>query len=889
MSDELIASQCCPKFFKATRVDNSCFRIAEAYISEDTFNGISDADRKFVRFGTDDEGDDICWEVDRTRAFTGVPAGFTTITGLTAADDIVDSADKILLESATQDSAIYVIVAACRKSDWDVILKGGSGSDYLVNDSTKLLNFRKRYGSAVTKGGLSGNVCVQPQQQFFAFDIRSTTTIDGSTTHANNYDGTPVGNASPIAVGKFIKVTANLVDSGGSAASVYKDTVGNNSEESSTNASSVTNEIFKVIDIKRQTRPGASNSPTYMKSISAFFAAGSTVTVLPADCSDCLQAYLQTEGQSYTSATMDTIIPFATAGDTYINLFNTTPSLWPCRVNIERTYDPNMSDARVSGSVNEKIRSREPFISTTAPSLTRTNCNDPNDNAATSLTGQSFDFGYNTQSSFDKLPFTNNIFESHRADPDADIATVKVSAEYTKNLRMSRDNATDTKSCGNMIHVNTLGSGSNAVDFDYILNSVTVTTTYNTPSFTGDVPEAVMFPTQSNSTSLSTVAVIPAWKDTQSQTCGQFNDNCVYPNGNIVAVDSSNKPVVDGEFLDSGTPSIGYAAKQKVYKGRIGMRTTDGELIPMLRYAQFYCNNISDPTYSFPDPIKQAIEEDLPRMNNIIDLVVPLAPQLEIAGGFNVNGFKPSEQLTSEDRGRTDVVSEPGGSGKCYPGKSHQSKITFGDAATTGTSLTGLPFYMTTYAIGTGGTYLYQEGDQKLINNLNEIREIEAALNCDPNDETTQRLNCDGTGNCDPGNLPLSNCREIHSLLAPHFMAHFIANNKYTKFNGSTTGVDFGNSGFLYKGNGEHYLDGALSGDAYEYVTSSGEPATNIALGDLIGIDSEWSSVYIEAQDPFARGCTGCMRTVFSDDNYALITEYERPGSLTEDSNPHTI
>ena len=548
-----------------------------------------------------------------------------------------------------------------------------------------------------------------------------------------------------------------------------------------------------------------------------------------------------------------------------------------------------MSDARVENDVKEKIRSREPFISTAAPSLTRTNCNDPSDNAAGApLTGKSFDFGYDTQTSFDKLPFTNNIFEAHRADPDADIATVKVSAEYTKNLRMSRDNATDTKSCGNMIHVNTLGSGPTAVDFDYILNSVTVTTTYNTSSFTGDVPEAVMFPTQSNSSSLSTVAVIPAWKDTQLQTCGSFNEACNYPTGQIAVVDPTNKPTVDGEFLAGGTPSIGYSPKEKVYKGRIGMRTTDGELIPMLRYAQFYCNNISDPTYSFSNPIKQAIEEDLPRMNNIIDLVVPLAPQLEIAGGFNVNGFKPSEQLTSEDRGRTDVVSEPGGSGKCYPGKSHQSKITFGDAATTGTSLTGLPFYMTTYAIGTGGTYLYQEGDQKFINNLNTIREIEAALNCDPNDEVTQRLFCDGTGLCD-ASLNIANCREIHSLLAPHFMAHFIANNKYTKFNGSTTDVDFDKSDFLYRGNGEHYLDGALSGDAHEYVNSAGEPATNIAFGDLIGIDSEWSSVYIEAQDPFARGCTGCMRTVFSDDNYALITEYERSGSLTEDSNPHTI
>ena len=95
MTDELIAQQCCPTFFKATRVDNSCFRQAEAYIATDVFTSISDADRKFVRFGTDNNGRDLCWEVDRTFEFNSVPNGATIITGLTAADDIKNSADKI--------------------------------------------------------------------------------------------------------------------------------------------------------------------------------------------------------------------------------------------------------------------------------------------------------------------------------------------------------------------------------------------------------------------------------------------------------------------------------------------------------------------------------------------------------------------------------------------------------------------------------------------------------------------------------------------------------------------------------------------------------------------------------------------------------------------------
>ena len=227
-----------------------------------------------------------------------------------------------------------------------------------------------------------------------------------------------------------------------------------------------------------------------MKSISAFFADGSTITVLPDTCTDCLQAYLQTEGQAHENKTLGDIIPFDSGS--YLGLFNSSPTLWPCRVNIERTYDPDMSGARVGGFERQKIRGREDFLSTTTPTYTRTNCNDPSENG-TQLPVKSFDHGYDTDS-FSNLPFTKNIFEAHRNDPNAEIATVKVSAEYTKNLRMARSNALDSKACGNSIHVQSLGSGDFATNFDYILNSVTVTTTNTTPSFTGDVPEAVIFP-----------------------------------------------------------------------------------------------------------------------------------------------------------------------------------------------------------------------------------------------------------------------------------------------------------------------------------------------------------------------------------------------------------
>ena len=46
-------------------------------------------------------------------------------------------------------------------------------------------------------------------------------------------------------------------------------------------------------------------------------------------------------------------------------------------------------------------------------------------------------------------------------------------------------------------------------------------------------------------------------------------------------------------------------------------------------------------------------------------------------------------------------------------------------------------------------------------------------------------------------------------------------------------------------------------------------------------IDSEWSSVIIEAQDPYTKGCEGCMRTVFNDSNYQIPFENDPPDDFT--------
>ena len=917
MSEELIASKCCPTFYKATRVDSSCFRRAEAYISTDTFTGIA-VDRKFVRFGTDNTGDDLVWEVDKSTEITSVPAGFTTITGLTAATDILTTADAIMLESSTQDDKIYMIIAACRRADYDVILKGGSGADYLVNDATKLAAFQKRFGSFAT--AVSGN-CIKPKQQFFAVNVRSAT-INTSTSHQNDHDAGTPGNATPIAIGKFIKLTGNLTNAAGSAASVFRDTIGNNDEESATTASSVTNEIFKVIDVKKQTIPGvaaANGSTIYPYDVDAYIESA-TITTLNTSCSDCLQAYLDYESQGgATTATLDTIIPFGSAGDTYIDLLNKAPTLWPCRVQINRKFNLSMGDTNLATGDKQRILSRQEgdieFITDTT--IEGSNCADPSNNPNNSQTINSFQFGYDT-SNTGKQPFQGDIFNAHRGKQGGVLPDITINTEYTKNLRMISTAAESDGACGDHVAVRKLSPSSGSdVSFDYLLNSVSITTSYSTDSTVGDVPTLAVFPTTENA-SLA-VDIVPAWRDGQSRQCG-LNKGCPPPGGlgagfQTVGYSISDRPVVAGK-LETTTPSIGLDSTATVYHGRIGMTTPRKELIPMLRYAKFYCNaspSAENGVNSMlagtrTEAIQRILFEDKAVLGDI-DLVVPLTPQVEIAAGFNVNGFKPSEQRTSTTNGRTDTVVDPAdGSLKCFPGKSHQAKFTFGNKSATGTSITGIPFYFTSYAVGDADTYKYSEQPPETASSLagfglQDIINFEDEKNCNgavavPLGTTGRDLDtldtsgvhfCSDGGICNSVNV--SGCRDIHILTNPSFLGFFIGNNKYTKFNGTTdTSGGFLTDAFLYAGNGTNYTTGHLSGDAYEFVKDNGQKGTR-TNDSRVGVDSEWSSVIIEAQDPFARGCTDCLRTyedISGGDNYTLMTHpYENTASSL--SNPHTI
>lgn len=879
MSEELL-SKCCPTYFKATRCDNSCFRRAEAYIATDTFNGLA-PNREYVRYGTDDAGDDVCWYVDRNQTeLTSVPNGATIITGLTAGTDILDSEDDILIESAAQDDTIWIVVADCRRTDYDVILKGGSGTDYLVDDATKRENFRKRFGSSTTNVSLN---CLVPRQQIFAFNTRAAT-IDGSTTHQGNSGS---GDPDPLAVGKFVKISGSFVDASGSAASVYKTTVvGNNAHESGLTTSTLTNGIFKIIDIKRQNKPGTSNLK-YYRDIAAYINSP-VVTSLNTNCSDCLQAYLDFEGESgATDATLDTIIPFATAGDDAIDLIFDSISLWPCRVNINRTFNMSCSSASSNEVDNDKIRSRKDLILGDADPVTVTqdNCSDPADNTVIPL--NSFDFCYDTG---DNMPLTQSIFNAHRRDKGASINTVTINTEYTKNLRTPKNNADAQGSCGDTIRVSNITDSSGvSTTFDYLLNSVSITTSYGTdPTEHTDVPMVAVFPTTETTTALE-VPVLPGWVDGQQTAC-DFNlceDNLstnTYQFDNAVKL--SNKH-------ETTTPSIGLDATNKVYHGRVGMIRTDGRVTPMLRYSNYYCNvgaarNVN-PVPAVP-AIQDSINEDRARLGGGIDLIVPLAPQLEIAAGFNVNGFIPTHQRTDPDGGRSSIQDPADSNKRCYPGKSHQAKFTFGTKSVDGESITSLPFFLQSYCCGTTG-YTYVEGTHSCLTgnpNIEDIRDIEKEFDCDPQNLDSQHTSCRNANSVDcPDGGDYSTCRDIHILTNPSFLAFFACNNQYSKFNGTapTGSLD---SGFLYAGNGKNYTNGFLSGDKYEYVDTGSFGIGNASEDLRIGVDSEWSSVYIEAQDPWTRGCTGCLSSEFGNDNYELLNDPIDNFDADEFNNPHT-
>ena len=882
-----VPSKCCTtEFFQAVRCDNSCFKQEVAYIDVTEFTGKA-PNIQYVRFGTDDDGDDLCWFVDRTQTPGSAPVGATILTNLNDASDFFDSEDDILIESATQDDKLWVVVADCRKTDYDVILKGGSEAQYFINDATKAENFRKRFGSSTSD--VSGN-CLIPRQQFFAFNSR-TANIDGSTTHQGNSGS---GDPDPIAVGRFIKITGNLVNANGLGALVYKNTVGNNAAETGTASTSITNGIFRVIDIKRQTKPGTTNLK-YFRNIDAYIA-NPVITQLDVNCSDCLQAYLNAEGQGGTNATFDTVIPFSVANNSTFGaaLINSSPLTWPCRVNVNRTFDIRCDKVEVPSTSINKMRTRSGIIQPDQTlTTTSINCEVDSDNAPVPL--GSFEFCYNDPLA-NNIPCGTSIFNEHRK-ANASIETVTINTEYTRNVRMVNNNLEPTATgCGTDVKISRPAGGNTVLDFDYMLNSVSITSTGSGP-ITGDSLHLSVFPTEEATNALE-VAILPGWVDAQEKRCEQIN-NCndiaqggaVIPNGHLAFDEFSDEPVINGKY-EPVTPTIGLDHDNKVYHGRIGWMTKTGEIIPMLRYSKYYCTAAAPKDQnSNPLPsvlgINGVIADDAARLGPI-DLVVPLAPQVEIAAGFNVNGFLPSQQRTAvvADGGRSDAVTDPtDGAKRCFPGKTHQSKITFGSPSVDGNSISSLPFFLQSYCVG-DNSHSYRPGTHACVTgNDAEIAEYELLKNCDNSNLASKKTNCpkyNSPNECNPSSLP--NCRDLHFLTSPSPLAFIISNNKKTKFNGSQTGVDFSDLSHNYGGNGRNYTGGGLSGDKYEFINTVNFLETgpsSLPSVQRVGIDSEWSSVIIEAQDPYTKGCEGCMRTVFNDSNYQIPFENDPPDDFT--------
>ena len=889
MSEELL-SKCCPTFFKATRCDNSCFRRAEAYIATDVFASIADANREYVRFGTDDDGDDVCWYVDRTQTpLTSVPSGATIISGLTPATDIVDSEDDILIESATQDDKLWVVVSSCRRSDYDVILKGGSGPDYFVNDSTKRTAFLKRFGGLKSANG--SGTCYNPKQQLFAFNSR-TATIDGSTTHQGN---SGVGDPDPIAVGQFITISGTTVDENGLIFPAYGGAIGNNSADAAFPTATLTNEIFRVIDIKRQNKPGVTNGVKYYKPIDAYISSP-VITKLDNNCSDCLQAYLNAESQTdATTATLNTIIPFATADAADIACIDACPSLWPCRVQIDRQYDIRCTKTRSPEGGGNKQISRSPVILNgfVAPEVTSNCCTSTGDGTLGTEAPKSFEFNYNEDIGTN-IPCTKSIFDAHRNDLTSGINSVTIKAEYTKNMRLVQNQLVDVATCGNTVNTKTLtDEQGNTCDFNYSLNSISITTSYDSEPTHTDVPIVQIEPTAENE--VLELAVLPAWKDSQQRNCDQFN-NCI--DGNIgsslftTSYTVASKPGFAGK-LEENLQTIGLDATQKIYKGRIGMLQQSGKIIPFLRYVDFYCHN--NETIELPSgnaatlDVASTVAIDNTNTSGNIDLVVPYAPQIEIAAGFNVNGMSRDEQLTARvsEGGRSDAVDHPTSAGnRCYPGKSHQSKITFGLRGVNGDAIEALPFYLQSYCVGVG-PYTYEEGTHKCFSGASgdDITNFENELSCTDGDEETKHSDCP---KCDiPCVSGSGSCRDIFFLTNPSFAAAIASNNVITKWNGSQTGVVF-KGNYLYQGNGVGYAEGGLSGDPYEYHIN-GVPSKDPTTTRAVGVDSEWSSIVVEAQDPWTKGCEDCLRndTGITNSNYTVMSDGVENLDADEFNNPH--
>jgi len=945
-----ITKRCCPEFFKCTRCDTSCFAAEIAYISTTVFEGVADT-KVYVKSQFDDcdpagtSGDKLGWLVDRSTSTNSPPKDALILTGVSGSDlyDAVgspgaggDPCDNILDESVAQDNELWVVVCLCNKNDYFQILGGGTSASK-VDTANNLKALKNKYNCT---GDSHTTTCAR--QQYYAFNVIGAT-IDGSTNNATN----------PLDIGDYITLSGSLVDVSGNAAAVYgtpssstaDDTqaglVGNGS--GGVKSASLPEDIFRVIDRTKQIKPDCAtvsdnfvarlkypykidayvNSPVVKTHATGGTSAGSAYDYLE-NCQDCLQAYFgfMLGDSSRTTKGLDDIIDITDT--TFSDTLSDCPSTWPCSVQIARTYSIDCTIADNFSDGNNFARPITPSNPSEAPDLLPSIdgaaiCNDGPDSPGL---GRSIGLDYEQapgRNSLEGHNLSENIIGADRSIKDTSgnnvnnfkPQTITITAEYKRNIVIDQTPLVSTP-CPDGRRINS------TIDFDYTLNSVSVST--DVTSNKGTIVASILSSSDNAlSAGIANPPLIPCVTNVQGNRCGSTP-----PGGFDFETNERFKYRTDINILDA--PPIGYNSATNTYKGRLYIQRPDtGEITPFYKYIGYYGNHLADvpgvradgttAADGFPDNYilpqndearftrieRNIFQRDASLIGKAVDEVIPFAPYIELAAGFNVNGFNHIKQKTRDGEindttaGRSDLqtVTVDAEAFKVYPGNSNTSKITFGAAGTDGFSLTGLPFYFDSYCTSLGSmqactlqkalaVYSDLVGNDNDVNrrffsrgNQNFIEDLEDQDTCEDAQHVSP-FRDDGSGDLDLsevcGVLPIF-CQDIYRFSTDAHMITASYNNELTRMNGSRTGADGaddddtinGTNILRYVGNGVNFRNSGLSGNAEEAV----------------GIDSEWTSVFITAQDPWCRSCEGCISKVTpftegSPDNYLNLGILDR-------------
>ena len=933
---------CCPEYYAMNRCDQSCFNSNGTVYVDKTFVDTHSASNTKLLLQTtsaqgepfdDEDSRNLCWLIDSSVSYQSVKSDAVILdtSGLSGSNffagtssDFLVKRDQIMQESATHDDELWYVVCLCYQNDYDLIMDNGGSSGKIDSDAKRDF-FRKKF-NCNDNGFQSASFNSDPtanaqcnKQVYLAINTRNST-IDGNSDHMNNWGGTNP-NSDPLTIGSFITIAGTVKNSSGSNSAIeVNNTVGGGSASTS---ATLPDTVAKVIDGPKQMIPGV-NYPAGeswgARQIDGYIGAGAngsgnagTIKTVAtggaharlAGCSTCLQASRGfTKNVDHSSLEMDDLINWTDA-DSYSNLFATCPAVWPCRVTFNRNYSIDCSkgsvvtpdlirqlqyggeiDSRYPLYLNDNFDTPNPYRQ-----CPNNHCDCLADNADGIFpTSQQLESARLVQTTLAQ-DTTHSILEAHMGYTDKDgterntcnMTNLQISAEYTRNYVISQ-NADGANACPDAVKVSSPAGGS---AFDYRLNSITTTATYN-----GDAPEytPVVYFNSIPATEKSEPPVVhancQATVATKS-TCQNLSSNCDCENAGqrfkeyYDPDDGSTNPLI--------TRSIGYSKKDpekydtfagasnrdgddinQVYVGRI-FANRDGVVTPYLRIVKYYCAHDNDATIG---KLSGTSLNELTRAGLFaIDEVYEFAPEVQISSGFNVNGFQPQHQETvapGNNGGRPDSAAYPGSAIKrAYPGTAHRSKITTTDAGTSGIELKGIAHFFNNVCMGlssfeTGADQRNNPAYDGNVGMENGGVCYDTKI-CDPNSSST-RTTSSGANICtycvpedeEQSDLGVERSGKSGSVFTPRgngYRHQAVYQNPMVRFNGTTTETVGGEtttvnySAAKYGGNGRRFVNTGLSGDTHEGI-----------------------------QDPWCRGCIGCMATyegATEDDNYLLLGDEE--------------